>query len=97
MEKYTNHEGDVIKVGSIVTAYRPGYHVVTVITARRHIDSPLISYKPLLTSKGTKAPNSPQQCDAAYCRLASKRIPEHIKELEAHIEALKQFQFDYDL
>lgn len=102
MESYTNHLGDEIRVGSIIKAYRPGYHVVTAIEDRRNIgkystDSPLIHYKPLLTSKGTIAANSKQTCDAAYCSLASRRIPEEIKKLEEHIEALKSFQFDYDL
>jgi hypothetical protein len=101
MDYYTNPEGDTMVVGSIITAYRPGYHVVTGIKDRSkdpHYPgaSPLISCKPLLTSKGTKAANSPQDCDASYCRLAARVIPEHIKELEKHIAALKKFQSDYD-
>lgn len=101
MESYTNRHGETIRVGSIIKAYRPGYHIVTSIVDRRDIgkystDSPLIHYMPLLTSKGTKAAKSPQSCDAAYCSLASRRLPEEIKQLEEHIAALKKFQSDYD-
>jgi hypothetical protein len=101
---YTNHLNEVIEVGSIITAYRPGYHVVTEIEDRSKVvflnivgTTPLIHYTPLLTSKGTKAARSKQVCDAAYCRLAGPRIEEHIKELEDHISALRHFRLEHNL
>jgi hypothetical protein len=96
---HTNSRGEVLEVGSIISAYRPGYHIITDIVDRsdqvlfgHRMTSPLIHYMPLLNAKGGKAPKSPQVCDAAYCRLAGPAITEKIAELKAHIAALVKFQ-----
>lgn len=89
----------MLQVGSIISAYRPGYHVITDIVDRskqvvfgQRMTSPLIHYMPLLNAKGGKAPKSPQVCDAAYCRFAGPVIAEKIKELKDHIASLENFR-----
>ena len=101
---YTNDLNEVIEVGSIITAYRPGYHVVTQIEDRSQrvfygqpYTTPLVHYTPLLTSKGTKAAKTKQVCDASYCRLAKNAIPKDIQDLENHISALRQFRLEHGL
>jgi hypothetical protein len=88
---------DRIQVGSIITAYRPGYHIVTSIEDRGKKSTPLIHYRTLLNSKGKKSKNTSERCDASYCRLASEQIPKHIQILEEYIQSLKNFQAEHDL
>jgi len=88
---------DRIKIGSIITAYRQGYHVVTDIELRGDKQNPLIHYQVLLTSKGTPSKRIIDVCDASFCVLASEEIPKHIQQLEEHIAALKALQAKYEL
>lgn len=89
---------DRIQVGSIITAYRPGYHVVTEIRDRSSTrQTPLIFYTTLLNSKGRKSSKTSEKCDASYCRLASEQIPKHIAVLEEYIESLKKFRAEHNL
>ena len=102
LESFITSNGHTIKVGSIITAYTPGYHVVTLIIDRSKdpkypTNSPLIHYTSLLTSTGIKAAKRKKCCDAAYCQLASVMIPKHIKILEERIAALHAFQKEHDL
>jgi hypothetical protein len=87
---------DRIQVGSIITAYRPGYHIVTKIE-ERYLNAPLIYFRTLINSKGKKSRNISEKCCASWCRLASDALPEHIKVLEEYITNLKNFKAEYDL
>jgi len=58
-----------IKVGSLITAYHKGYHVVTKLYVSPAYGSltPLVEYYSLLSSKGTKTGRRVRTCHIEYC------------------------------
>lgn len=105
IESYTSECGAVLKVGSIIKAYTPGYHVVTKILDRSwkgkgkapayssYSDSPLIEYKQIITGNFENTEKKQiRSCDSAWCYLATTIINDDIRKLQRQLDTLTELK-----
>lgn len=76
---------ETIVPGDLITAYHKGYWQVINVVKRGTRSAPLIEYKQVAKSNGTKGSGKVQSCDASYClKLTVAEVQKlHQAELEA--------------
>lgn len=76
------HWDDTITVGSLITAYHKGYHIVTSIDWRKD-ETPLFTYSRVDGPRRTTG-----TCDASYCVRITREMIEamRLKEINAAVQ-----------
>ncbi len=63
-----------IKIGSYITAYTKGFHIVTNLT-RGGSSGTIVHYKRVLNTNGAPAKSKNEMsCDGSYCKLIDKKF-----------------------
>lgn len=85
-----------ITVGSFITAYEKGFHIVTYVGPGPCSSGTLVRYKRVLSEKGAKSSGAEKQCDGAWCELvtpqrATEMIDEKRKEFETFANNIAKY------
>lgn len=78
----------IIQIGSLITSYHKGWHIVTDITTRQN-NITIVEYQLVVDQKHKIHHNGKiRACDATYCKAVSNEKLK--KEFEEKIELLKR-------
>lgn len=81
---------DTISVGTLITAYHAGYHVVTGIEFRDH-SPPIFTYNRVVSKDGVRVNSKRQEsCDASYCRKITQETIKKIFREEVNAAIVKR-------